>query len=72
MRNNILLNLSVLVEKRGLEDYKSAIDEAYSLSKELNIGCSLNYLNQYRFVIKPTMTQEEIDEMKNQRLIIGL
>ncbi|MBK7362916.1 MAG: hypothetical protein IPJ01_11510 [Micavibrio sp.] len=53
-------------------DYKTAIDEAYILAKQLNIGCLLNYANQYSFKIEPTMTQEYIDEMKKSKIIIGL
>lgn len=39
---NIFLNLSVKTNGY-FGDYKSAIDEAYILAKQLNIGCSLNY-----------------------------
>jgi hypothetical protein len=68
---NILLNLSVKLDGR-FGDYKTAIDEAYALSKQLNIGCSLNYTNQYTFKILPSMTQEDIDVMKKTSIIIGL
>ena len=53
-------------------DYKSAIDEAYILAKQLNIGCSLNYANQYSFKILPTMTQDDIDKLKETKIVIGL
>lgn len=66
MRKNILLNLQV----NG--DWKDAIDEAYELSKELNIGCVLNYVDQYRFIILPTHSQEEINQLKTTRVVIGL
>ena len=53
-------------------DYKTAIDEAYILAKQLNIGCSLNYANQYSFKILPTMTQDDIEKMKEAKIVIGL
>jgi hypothetical protein len=68
---NILLNLSVKLNGR-VGDYKTAIDEAYILSKQLNIGCTLNYANQYTFKILPSMTQEDIEVSKNTYIIIGL
>lgn len=68
---NILLNLTVKTEGRS-GDWRTAIDEAYGLSKQLNIGCLLNYLNQYQFRINPTMTQEDIDDLKNIKIVIGL
>jgi len=68
---NILLNLSVKLDGR-FGDYRTAIGEAYALSKQLNIGCSLNYANQYTFKILPSMTQEDIDVMKKTFIIIGL
>ncbi len=68
---NIFLNLSVKMNGY-FGDYKSAIDEAYLLSKQLNIGCLLNYANQYSFKILPTMAQEDIDKMKEARIVIGL
>lgn len=68
---NIFLNLSVKMDGY-FGDYKSAIDEAYTLSKQLNIGCSLNYANQYSFKILPTMTQEDIDKIKETKIVIGL
>jgi len=68
---NIFLNLSVKMNGY-FGDYNSAIDEAYILSQQLNIGCSLNYANQYSFKILPTMTQEDIDKMKETRIVIGL
>jgi len=47
---NILLNLSVKMD--GYHgDWRKIIDEAYILSKKLNIGCLLNYANQYTFTI---------------------
>lgn len=67
---NILLNLSVKMNGY-VGDWKTAIDEAYILSKQLNIGCLLDY-NQYSFKIQPTMTQEDIDKMKESKIIIGL
>ena len=72
MRKNILLNISVKKTSDYFGDWRSAIDEAYSLAKELNIGCALNYVNQYQFTILPTMTQEEIDQLKNKRVVIGV
>ena len=69
--DNILLNLSVKLDGR-FGDYRTAIDEAYVLSKQLNVGCLLDYTNQYTFKILPTMTQEDIDEMKKSFIIIGL
>ena len=39
---NILLKLSVKMDGY-FGDWKTAIDEAYILSKQLNISCSLNY-----------------------------
>lgn len=69
MRKSILLNLEVSMFGGG---WKSAIDEAYELAKELNIGCVLNYVDQYHFVILPTHSQQEINELKNTRVVIGL
>lgn len=67
LMENILLNLTV----KYSGDYKTAIDEAYILSKKLNIGCLLRYANQYSFTILPTMTQEDIDKIKDVKIIIG-
>jgi hypothetical protein len=68
---NIVLNLSVVMD--GYHgDWRTAIDEAYELSKKLNIGCSLNYTNQYLFKIYPTMEQADIDKLKETRVVIGL
>ncbi len=68
---NILLNLTVKMD--GYHgDWRKAIDEAYILSKQLNIGCSLGYANQYSFKIRPTMTQEEIDKIKETKIVIGV
>lgn len=72
MRESILLNLEVVRTTRYYGDVNSAIDEAYELSKELKMGCRLNYVDQYVFTILPTMTQEEIEELKNRKLVIGL
>lgn len=68
---NILLNLSVKLDGY-LGDYKSAIDEAYILAKQLNVGCLLNYKKQYSFKILPTMTQDDIDKLKETKIAIGL
>lgn len=68
---NIFLNLSVKMNGY-FGDYKTAIDEAYILAKQLNIGCSLNYANQYSFKILPTMTQDDIDKLKEAKIVIGL
>ena len=68
---NILLNLSVKMDGY-FGDWRTAIDEAYTLSKQLNISCSLNYSNQYVFKIHPTMDQSDIDKLKETDLVIGL
>ena len=68
---NIFLNLSVKMDGY-FGDWKKAIDEAYALSKQLNIGCSLNYDNQFYFKILPTMSQEYINKLKETNIIIGL
>jgi hypothetical protein len=67
MKKHILLNLSV-----DGYDFLSAIDEAFELSKQLGIGCYLNYKNQYFFKIHPHTTQLEIDTMKNQKIVIAV
>lgn len=68
---NILLNLSV--KMNGYHgDWRVAIDEAYELSKRLNVGCRVNYTNQYLFNIYPTMTQEEIDTLKSTKIVIAV
>ena len=71
MNENILLNLSVNMGGHS-GNWKVAIDEAYSFSKQLNISCALNYANQWSFKIRPTMTQEDIDKLKETRIIIGV
>ena len=53
-------------------DWKAAIDEAYALSKKLNVGCSLNYASQYSFRIYPTMSEDDIDKLKETKVVIGL
>lgn len=68
---NILLNLSVKMNGH-FGDKNAAIDEAYFLAVLLNIGCLLNYANQHSFKILPTMTQEDINKMKEQKIAIGL
>ena len=65
------MNLSVKMDGH-FGDWKNAIDEAYTLSKKLNIGCSLNYANQYLFRIYPTMSEEDIDKLKETKVVIGL
>ncbi len=69
---NILLNLSVETNDGYFGDWKSAIDESYALSKQLNIGCRLNYINQHIFLIYPTMSQLEINKLKETQIIIAL
>ena len=68
---NILLNLSVKMDGY-FGDWRKAIDEAYELSKKLGVSCSLNYTNQYLFKIHPTMTEEDIDKLKETKVVIGL
>ena len=68
---NLLLNLSVKMDGY-FGDWKTAIDEAYTLAKKLNIGCSLNYANQYNFIIYPTMSEIDINKLKETRVVIGL
>ena len=68
---NILLNLSVKMDGY-FGDWKTAIDETYTLSKQLNVGCLLNYANQYTFKIQPTMTQEDIENLKQTTVVISL
>lgn len=68
---NILLNLSVKMDGYS-GDWKTAIDEAYILSKQLNVSCLLNYANQYSFKIHPTTTQVDIDKMKESKIVIGI
>ena len=68
---NILLNLSVKMDGY-FGDWKTAIDEAYTLSKKLGVSCSLNYTNQYLFKIHPTMTEEDISKLKETKVVIGL
>lgn len=72
MKENILLNLSVNQKYGRTGDWKAAVDEAFELSKQLNIGCILIYANQYSITLIPNMTQEEIDEIKSQKFIIGV
>lgn len=67
----ILLNLSVKMDGY-FGDYKTAIDEAFILAKKFDIGCYLNYTNQYTFKILPSMTKEDIENLKEQRVVIGL
>ena len=69
---NILLNLSVKTQGRYSGNLKAAIDEAYELSKNMRIGVSLQYINRYVFIIRPEMTQAEINELKEKRMIIGV
>lgn len=71
MKENILLNLSVKMDGY-YGDWKKGIDEAYELSKQLNISCLLNYAGQYNFRIYPTMSQNEIDVLKQTKIVIGL
>lgn len=68
---NIVLNLSVKVNGY-FGDWQSAIDESYILSKKLNISCCLNYINQYSFIIEPSMTQNDINNLKERKIVIGL
>jgi hypothetical protein len=68
---NILLNLSVKMNGYS-GDWRAAIDEAYTLSKLLNVGCILKYANQYSFKILPTMTQDEINKIKEIEIVIAL
>lgn len=68
---NILLNLSVKMDGY-FGDWETAIDEAYALAKKLNVGCSLNYANQYKFIIYPTMSESDIDKLKETEVVIGL
>lgn len=68
---NILLNVQVKMDGFN-SNLKSAIDETYEFSKKMNIGCILNYANQYKITILPSMSQEEIETIKNIQRIIGL
>lgn len=69
---NILLNLTVNTNN-NIGYWRKAIDEAYELSKKLNIACKINYANnQYVFLISPTMSQHDIDKLKETKVVIGL
>lgn len=68
---NVLLNLSVKMDGY-FGDWRKAIDETWILSKQLNVGCSLNYTNQYLFKIYPNMSQEDIEKLKETKVIVGL
>lgn len=68
---NIYLNLSVKIDGYS-GDWRAAIDEAYTLSKQLNIACLLDYAGKYSFRIHPTMTQEDINKLKEAKVILGM
>ena len=67
-----MLNLEVVRTSKYFGDRKAAIDEAYSLSKELNLKCCLNYVDQYTFIISPDMSEEDIEILKNRKIVIGI
>ena len=53
-------------------DWRSAIDEAFKLATELNIKVFVNYVNQYEFLIKRDMSFKELEDLKNQHIVICL
>jgi len=53
-------------------DWKSAIDVAVKLANKLNITVLVNYANQYKFIIKPDMKLNELEDIKNQHIVICL
>lgn len=69
--NNIELKLSVR-RNDGCYDWQSAIDEAHELSKKLDVCCSVNYIDQHVFRISPDMSQDDIEKLKNAKIVIGL
>ena len=65
MKNkNIALKLTVT------GNYKDVIDEAYQFSIKYDIPIELNFKNQFIFYIDSNMTIAQIEEIKNQRIII--
>ncbi len=53
-------------------DWKAAIDVAFKLANKINITVLVNYANQYKFIIKPDMKLNEVEDLKNQHVVIGV
>lgn len=67
MDTNIAVNVFIIDD-----DYNFAIDESSKLTNRLEINILLNYKNQYQFLIKPNMSFDELEELKNYHMVIAL
>jgi len=67
MDTNIAVNVFIIDD-----DYNFAIDESSKLANRLEINILLNYKNQYQFLIKPNMSFDELEELKNVHMVIAL
>ena len=72
MNTNIAVNVFIIDD-----DYNFAIDESSKLANRLEINILLNYKNQYyknqyQFLIKPNMSFDELEELKNVLMVIAL
>jgi len=67
MDTNIAVNVFIIDD-----DYNFAIDESSKLANRLEINILLNYKNQYQFLIKPNMSFDELEELKNYHMVIAL
>ena len=72
MIKNIALQVNVFSEDTIFGDLMAALEEAYCLSKQLNIPIQVNYANQCKFTIKPDMDVADIEKLKKTKVFIEL
>ena len=65
----LCINTSVILSDGYTGDWKQALEEAKALSVQLGVPVSLSYAGQYRWLITK---DTDIEEIKKQRIIIGL
>ncbi len=69
---NSALQMSVIRDGYKYKDRRAAIAEAWELSKKLGVAVDLSYAGQYVFRVFPDSTQEQITEMQNAQVVIGV
>lgn len=71
MKYTACLVMDVILD-RYIGDWQSAIDEAFRISKIIGIPVKLVYANQKVFFITPDSSDDEINELKQKRVVIGV
>jgi hypothetical protein len=71
MEYNCALEMNVLM-KGYSGNWREAIKESVDISNRLLIPIRLIYANQHAFLIKPNMPNEDIENILNTKMVIGV